>query len=76
MRGLAERRQGQIEERVWLDYLQAEMIALARVGKPRSFDEYLRRVRPRGKATPGEMLARLQDVAARSGGALRITQVS
>lgn len=68
------RHQSDIEERIVLQHMAAEMNALASIGKLPKCDDYLARARPPVKRGVANMLATLQDAAARSG-AIRIRVV-
>ena len=65
MRAGRVERQARIEERVSLDHLAAQMNALAGAGKLGDLEDYLKRVRPRRRRSPLEMLQTLKDAAAR-----------
>lgn len=74
MKADAKRRQLDIEQRVALDHLAAQMQTLSNAGKLKPLDEWLAMVRPRPKATPTSMLQVLRDAVAR-GANITITKV-
>ncbi|MEM6907174.1 MAG: hypothetical protein AAF494_00725 [Pseudomonadota bacterium] len=74
MRGDAKRNQVDIENKVFLSYLAAQMTVMAGAGKLGPLDDWLRYVRPQKPRTVQDMILALQDAAAR-GAPITITKM-
>lgn len=73
LRGVRSRAQREREDRLTLAFETAVLTGTAQAGKLEKLETYVRRVRPRPKMTPGQMLAVFQDLAAQ-GAPITITR--